>query len=163
MVELVLTAAIFLHLLATVTWIGGLVIFNILVIPSVQRYLEPPIAGKLMGPMGATAKKIAYTGIVLFLLSGSLMTIANQNYEGLLTFGSSWSQAVLLKHVLVILLILATIYHWEVLIPKQAKLAGKPSEELKKVENQLKSIGLTALILVFAILLLTAVSSAIKF
>jgi|GEM_PF-1181548 uncharacterized membrane protein len=161
MVDLILTISIFLHLIATVLWIGGLVIFNVLVVPSVQRYLEPPIAGKLMGPMGAVARKIFYIGVVLFLVSGSLMTIVNQNYEGLLNFGNAWSQAMLVKHILVGILIVLAVYHHEILIPKQAKLAGKPSKELEKVEKQLKLAGIAALILVFVILLLTAIASAI--
>ncbi len=161
MVDLILAVSIFLHLIATVFWIGGIVIFNFLIVPTVQKHLDPPTAGKFMGPLGRTARKIAYTGIILFIASGSLMTVVNRNYEGLLVMENVWSQVMVVKHFLVALLIILGIYHYEVLIPRQARFAGPPSEELEKTERRLKFSGITAVILVFLILLLTAVASTI--
>jgi len=67
MVDLILAVSIFLHLIATVFWIGGIVIFNFLIIPTVQKHLDPPTARKFMGPLGRTARKIAYISIILFI------------------------------------------------------------------------------------------------
>ena len=57
-VDPILILAIFVHLIVTVTWIGGIVIYLLVLIPTVQQTLEPPVAGKLMGPMAKKAKMI---------------------------------------------------------------------------------------------------------
>jgi uncharacterized membrane protein len=161
-VDLVLVAAIYVHLIATVAWMGGIFIYLLVLIPSVQQTLEPPAAGKLMGLMSKKGRIIGYTSILLFLASGSIMTVLNKNYEGLLTFGSPWSQIILIKHVLVAALIVLTIYHNQVLIPKQARFPELTPEERAKIEKSLKLDGLAALFFLFSILLLTAVARSIS-
>ncbi|MBS1263662.1 MAG: hypothetical protein MAG715_00847 [Methanonatronarchaeales archaeon] len=160
--DLVLIAAIFVHLIVTVAWMGGIFIYLLVLIPSVQQTLEPPAAGKLMGLMSKKARTIGYTSIVLFLASGSIMTVLNKSYEGLLIFGSLWSQVLLLKHVFVFALIVLAIYHNEVLMPKQARFPELSPEERANVEKLLKLDGLAALFLVFSILLLTAVVRSVS-
>jgi len=89
------------------------------------------------------------------------MTVVNRNYEGLLVMENVWPQVMVVKHFPVVLLIILGIYHHEVLIQRQARLAGKPSDELEKTEKQLKFSGIIAVVLVFLILLLTAIASTI--
>jgi uncharacterized membrane protein len=141
---------------------GGIFIYLLVLIPTVQKTLEPPMAGKLMGMMSKKGRMIGYTSIILFLISGSIMTVLNKNYEGLLTFESLWSQVLLLKHVVVLALIGLAVYHNEVLIPKQARLRELSPEEREKVEKTLKLDGLAALLLMFLILLLTAITRSIS-
>ncbi len=119
----------FLHLLATVVWVGGMATNILVTLPSTREVLEPAVFGRFIGAIMKRFRLIAYVSIITLLVCGVLLTLVNENFVGG-PFDNAWSQLILAKHLFVAALVLLTVYSFEVLAPKVAKLAAKgPSPE----------------------------------
>ncbi len=149
----------FLHLLATVTWIGGMSTNILVVLPSTREVLEPAVSGRFIGAIMKRFRRIVYGSIITLVLCGVPLTLLNENYVSLGQFDNAWSQVVLVKHLFVTALVLLAVYSFEVLAPKVAKLAAKgPSPELLKAQKLQLRLASTGFVLGLIILLITAIA-----
>jgi len=144
----------FLHLMATIAWIGGMFINMLVVIPTVQKVLDPPIAGKFMSALFKRIRIVVYTSLVVLFVTGIPMKIASEYYVSIINFDNNWEIVGFIKHVFVGLLALMAIYSFEFLSPRIAKLAKDGSstilEGLKKRQMLLGAIAfLFGIIVIF--------------
>ena len=147
----------FLHLLATVTWIGGMATNILVVLPSTREVLEAAVSGRFIGAIMKRFRRIVYGSIITLVLCGVPLTLLNENYVG--QFDNAWSQVVLVKHLFAVALVLLAVYSFEVLAPKVAKLAAKgPSPELLKAQKLQLRLASTGFVLGLIILLLIAIA-----
>lgn len=158
----ILSAMNWLHLLATVVWIGG-VFINVLVLsPAAKESLEPPMMMRLWGGVMKRFRMMVYVSMAIFIGTGIVMMFMNSAYETF-DFGDTWTLFLVIKHILVLILIIVGIYMLQSVFPKLAKLAAKgPSPELSKAEKRQKVVGAISLILCVLILACTAVNGAIS-
>jgi uncharacterized membrane protein len=100
---LLLAISLFFHLLATVIWIGGLVIMTILVWPEMRRVLEPnaPLY-QLLTRLRRRFGPLSNFSLVVLVLTGLSQMTANPNYDGFLQIDNDWSRAMLLKHLAIV-------------------------------------------------------------
>lgn len=95
-----LAISYFVHLIATVIWIGGLATLLLLVWPASRKVLDE---GARTHEFLRTLRKrfVPWTNfaLVVLLLTGFIQMSADDHYEGMLQFGNEWSVAILLKHV----------------------------------------------------------------
>ncbi len=108
MSEAARTLSLFLHIGASVVWFGGLLMLTLLVAPELRRALEGQAA--LAGLQRRLRRRFVLWGnlaLAILLVTGLLQMTDDPNYEGLLQFGSRWSQALFIKHLLIIALALA--------------------------------------------------------
>lgn len=148
----------FLHLLATVTWIGGMATNILIILPSTREVLEPAVSGKFIGAVMKRFRLIAYVSMAILIICGVALTVLNENFVGPEQFVNIWSQIILVKHLFVAALVLLSIYSFEIVNPKVAKLAVKgPSPELLKAQKLQLSLSSTGFVLSLIILLLIAV------
>ena len=108
MTEAARTLSLFLHIGASVVWFGGLLLLTLLVVPELRRALDGQAA--LAGLQRRLRRRFALWGnlaLAILLVSGLLQMTDDPNYEGLLQFGNRWSQALFVKHVLIVALGLA--------------------------------------------------------
>lgn len=100
MSTVLLSISYLIHLIATVLWIGGLLIFTVFVWPAVKRNLHQPEANRqLLLDLQKRFRPLANLSLLLLLGTGMVQTGANENYEALLTFTNTWTQAMLFKHL----------------------------------------------------------------
>jgi uncharacterized membrane protein len=100
MQDIILTIAYFVHLIATVLWIGGLLILLILVWPETARTLSNnEERRRMILGLQARFRPIANLSLVALTGTGLVQMSADENYEGFLTFENTWSIAILLKHL----------------------------------------------------------------
>ncbi len=100
---LALSALYFIHLIATVVWIGGLVILTILVIPETRRALgDGPEQRALLTRLRRRFTPLANLSLVVLVLTGMFQMVGDSNYEGFLAFENQWSIAMLFKHISVV-------------------------------------------------------------
>jgi uncharacterized membrane protein len=94
-----LTLSYWLHMLATVAWIGGLAAFSLLVVPLLDRLPGP--AEQLEALEGAQRRldPLGWFALVLLTATGLVQMSANPNYVGFLAIANDWALAILLKHV----------------------------------------------------------------
>jgi uncharacterized membrane protein len=88
---ILLTVINWLHLFATVAWIGGMTTNLLVLLPSIREALEPAVMGKLMGGVMKRFRIVTYISIVVLIVTGAVMTTFNASYMGLALFGNLWS------------------------------------------------------------------------
>lgn len=99
----ILAISLFFHLLATVIWIGGLLLTVLLVWPEVRRTLAN--TPELYTTLTRFRKRfVPFTNLSLAVLifTGLTQMALNENYEGMLDFSNSWSQVILVKHIVIV-------------------------------------------------------------
>lgn len=100
MSQLSLAISLFFHLLATVVWIGGLVILTVLVWPESRRVLaENAALYTFLTRLRKRFMPLTHLSLAVLLVTGLFQMTADPNYEGVLQFTNEWSQVILLKHL----------------------------------------------------------------
>jgi uncharacterized membrane protein len=125
-----LALTFWLHLLATVTWVGSLAGISFLILPAMQRALDPETQLVFIEAMQKRLEPIAWFCMSLLLLTGLFQMSVNPHYDGFLSTSTQWSLAILTKHLLgVIMVVVSAIQTWEV-IPaiRRAILKSKKSK-----------------------------------
>ena len=161
MSEAALALSLFVHITATVIWVGGILLIAFLVTPELKRVLaEQPLLYRLLIRLRKRFTIAGNLSLALLIFTGLLQMTTDPNYEGLLRFSNRWSQALLLKHVLIILMALTGLTLQYVVAPAlerasllQEQGAGDASEwqRLQRREQRL-----TAIIALLAVSILAA-------
>ncbi|MFQ6134366.1 MAG: CopD family protein, partial [Nitrososphaerales archaeon] len=151
-----------LHLLATVVWIGGMAVNILVLMPSVREGLEPSAAGRFMPLVMKRFRILVYASIIVLVATGVSMMLFSRSYLGPLQLDNAWSQVLLVKHIFVAVLILIAVYAFEVLAPKVTRIAAKgPSPELAGLQKLQVRLATTGLLVGIVILLLTGIATSI--
>lgn len=159
---LLLTVVYWLHMLATVVWIGGLAALSLLVIPSARSSLDAGSFSSLLLPIQRRLQNIGWFSLAVLGLTGMFQMSANPRYTGFLDIGSDWAAAILLKHLVIGLMVLTSGYMtWGVLPGLQRsaflRAAGKGnSSDLQRLEKRENWLIQLNLLLSVIVLLLTA-------
>lgn len=145
----------FFHDLFTATWIGGLIVFGITVLPSVKQSLGAgPQTKKVMAAIQKRHSTWVYISMVGLVLTGLLMSRRNPNFDGLFSFSSAYSAALSIKHILVLGMIAITLYR-SLVLGKEGKLNTPKREKLNGL------LLMVNLILGMAVLLVTGFAVAV--
>ena len=140
------------HLMATVAWIGGMFTNFIIYLPVIGKVLDPPTTGKLMGAVMKRFKVLVYISMGLFLLTGMVRGVISE-----FPTESLWTILFFLKIGVFVIMVILAVYAFEVLAPKVAKIASKgPSPELLRIQKSQMSLAMIGFILGIIILALTA-------
>jgi uncharacterized membrane protein len=147
-----------LHLFATVAWFGAVTTNALILMPSINRSLEPPVAGKLMGAIMGRFRILVYTSIVVLIVTGYFMT------RGMtfMRFTNLWAIISSIKHIIIIIVVVLVLYAFEGLGRKVSRLAQKgPSPELANLQKKQIIFSKIGLVLAAIILILTGILTAI--
>ena len=160
----VLVIAYWLHMAATVAWIGGL-FFQALVLPSsFSRNLGIDQQAKLMESIRKRFEPIAWLSLFILIGTGLTQMTANPQYEGLLSISNQWASAILIKHVAIAFLVIVAGAQTWVIQPRLnrhlIRLAQSKanSDEIKQTLNRQKALTQVNMILSLIVLALTAVA-----
>jgi uncharacterized membrane protein len=105
-----------LHLLATVTWIGSLAGISFLVLPAMRRALSAETQLVFIEAMQKRLEPIAWFSMTLLVLTGLFQMSVNPHYDGFLSISTQWSIAILTKHLLgIVMVVVSAIQTWEVI------------------------------------------------
>ncbi len=121
--ELILIAFYWVHLLATVIWIGGIAFILFIAIPSAKQVLGAE-AGKLMGAISKRFTPFVNFSIICLIVTGLVLSWFNKHVsetgisENILTSG------LILKHILVLGMVVVHFYRGLVLNPKIVKITS---------------------------------------
>ena len=111
-----LALTFWLHLLATVTWVGSLAGISFLVLPAMQRSLDPETQLVFIEAMQKRLEPIAWFSMSLLLATGLFQMSVNPHYDGFLSTSTQWSLAILSKHLLgILMVVVSAIQTWEVI------------------------------------------------
>jgi uncharacterized membrane protein len=99
----ILVLSLFLHLIATVIWIGGLVVTVIMVYPAVSRALKDnPALYAFLSGLRKRFAPLSNLSLVVLVATGLSQMTADKYYDGFLTFDNEWTRVMLAKHITII-------------------------------------------------------------
>lgn len=155
----VLSIAYWLHMLATVAWLGGLSAMVLLVLPAMQRSLTAESTSAFLNQLQNRLNRLGWISLTILAATGMFQMSSHPQYQGFLAIENNWATAIFIKHVVISLMVLISAYLTWGLLPALNRLAlkraaGKPVDEglanrLEKQEKRLLwiSLGLAAVIL----------------
>lgn len=126
-----------LHLLATVTWVGSLAGVSLLILPAMQRSLDSENQLVFIEAMQKRLEPIAWFCMSLLVLTGLFQMSVNPRYDGFLSTSTQWSLAILTKHLLgIVMVVVSAIQTWEV-IPaiRRAIVKSKKNDNAAEIDS----------------------------
>jgi putative copper export protein len=161
----VLALSYWVHLLATVVWLGGLALMALVAWPAVRNGL---LAADQWIALRGRFTPWANLSLAVLWVTGFLQMTVDSNYDGFLVVDTLWAQAILIKHLAVLGMMGFGLYiQWRVhpALERTALLAGRrpevaeaEREKLVQQENRLLRLNLVC---AAAVLLCTAVATAL--
>lgn len=153
-----------LHMLATVAWLGGLAGIAILVLPAAKRVLKPTDQLAFIEAIQKRLEPLAWFSLSILIVTGLFQLSVNPHYDGFLSTSGQWSIAILTKHILVVLMIvLSAIQTWEVLPAIRRglmRVAKGQADEAEVIRLQKRETLLLRLNIGLSILILAATAFA---
>lgn len=160
----VLALIFWLHLLATVTWVGSLAALSFLILPASSRTLKAPDQLAFISAVQQRLEPLAWFCLSLLIVTGLFQMSVNVHYDGFLSVSTRWSIALLTKHALVaVMVVVSAIQTWEVLpaIRRTLMMKSKVDEaQLEKLRRRETALLRWSLALAVLILLATAFARA---
>ncbi len=118
-----LSLTYWLHMLATVVWIGALASLALLVLPAARRSLPVPVYVDFIGHIQRRLDPAAWFCLVVLAATGLIQMSANPNYQGFLAIDNRWAIAILTKHILFLGMMVLSGYMTWGLLPQLRRLA----------------------------------------
>lgn len=99
----VLAISYFFHLIATIVWIGGLVVLTIMVLPEARRVLGAnPAFYTLLSRLRRRFFPLTNLSLAVLVVTGLIQMSGDSHYDGVLQFTNDWTRVILLKHIAVL-------------------------------------------------------------
>lgn len=151
-----------LHMLATVAWIGSLAAINLLVLPASQRTLKLVDQLRFISALQKRLEPLAWFSISLLLVTGLIQMSTSPHYDGFLSLSTQWSMAILIKHSLgVIMVVVSAIQTWEVIPAIHRTLMKKENADTGQLAKlQRREVILLRVNLILSALILGATALA---
>lgn len=154
-----------LHMLATVTWIGGLAALALLVLPAARTALEAPLYARLLEAIQRRLDPLGWLSLAVLVGTGMFQMSANPNYQGFLAVSNRWSSAILMKHLVFLGMTIASAYMTWGLLPALRREAlraarGTAATGIGRLQRRQALLLTLNLILGLIVLLLTALARA---
>ncbi len=142
-----------LHMLATVAWVGSLAALNLLILPAAAQSLKLADQLRFISALQKRLEPIAWFSMGLLVATGMFQLSASPRYDGFLNISAQWSLSILIKHGLaVVLAATSAVQTWEVLPAIQRVLL----KQEKASEGELAALQRRELILLRVNLVLSA-------
>jgi len=161
----ILALSYWVHLLATVVWLGGMALMAGVALPALR---QGTLADNQWFALQRRFLPWADASLVLLLFTGFVQMTNDPNYNGFLAVNSLWAWAILLKHIAFGGMVLIMAYVQFVLYPgmarlqllgeKRPSLAQAEQSKLNQREVLMLRVNLACAVLV---LLFTAMATAV--
>ena len=156
-----LAIAYWLHMLATVAWIGGLVALSVVLLPAARRALDPQGFSGLISQVQVRMQRVGWFSLVVLVVTGMFQMSSHPSYGGFLTITNSWAVAILIKHLVIGGMVLVSAYATWGLLPALQRSALRRAagrevdpfqqQRLERREEWLLRINLVLSIIVLAL------------
>ena len=164
---IVLAIAYWLHMLATVVWIGGLAALAVIFLPAARRLLAPADYSNLLAKIQRRLQMVGWFSLAVLVVTGLFQMSSHPAYQGFLTIDSMWAVAILIKHLVIGLMVLISAYLTWGILPAMQRMAlirasGRQVDEsaTRRLELRESRILTGNLVLSIVVLLLTALARA---
>lgn len=145
-----------LHLIATVIWVGGITFVLFIAMPSAKELLGSD-AGKIMGIISRRFTVYANYSILLLVITGVAIVTLAGGFPGVSDSNSTLTGIFILKHIVVLFMITIHFYRGLVLAPKISKAQSHRLPGLQKLSLNMVKVNFA---LGLGVLLFSAVIAA---
>jgi uncharacterized membrane protein len=158
-----LLLSFWVHMLATVVWIGGLAALTILILPIASRTLDEKAYARFLGTVHRRLEPLGWISLGVLTATGLIQTVDNENYTGLLSFTNNWARAMLLKHIFFAGMVGVSAYiTWRITPALRhaalLKARNKDAGEEARLEGRRAALLRVNLLLGIAVLVFTALA-----
>lgn len=94
-----ISIAYWLHMLATVIWIGGMATLTIVILPAARAAIPDEAYPAFLERLRRRLDPLGWISLIVLLATGMFQMSANPNYAGFLAVENRWAAAILVKHL----------------------------------------------------------------
>jgi uncharacterized membrane protein len=94
-----LSLSYWLHMLATVLWLGGLASFHLFLFPALRQIADPAARLQLFERAQKRLDPLGWFCLLLLTATGLVQMSASPAYAGFLSISNPWAATLLLKHI----------------------------------------------------------------
>ena len=102
MSNVLISLSYWLHSLATVIFIGHPLLLSFIYLPVFVKNQENPDNGTILSNISKRSRVWMYASLLVFLITGIYLMLADPNYLGIGNFGNPWAILMLVKHILIL-------------------------------------------------------------
>lgn len=132
-----LSLSFWLHMLATVVWLGGLAALALFVLPAMRRSLSPKDFANSLTALNQRLDPLGWFCLGVLVFTGLLQMDTNPNYTGLFSISNTWSQAICLKHIAFFAMIAVSAYLTWGVTPALRRAVLRRAKGKGEIEDQL--------------------------
>lgn len=154
MTELVYLILYWLHLIATVVWIGGITFILFILIPKTKEVLKQD-AGKLIGEVSKRFKLFVDWSIILLIITGIALSVINKASTHS-DDPAGYRTLLIIKHVFVLMMVLIHLYRNHLL----SKKIANEQNSAHRITLQKLSLNMVKVVFVFGLIVLMLSVSA---
>jgi uncharacterized membrane protein len=125
-----LTVAYWLHMLATVVWIGSLASLALVVLPAAGRALEAGMYARLLEQIQHRLDPLGWFCLLVLTGTGLFQMSASPNYQGFFAIDNTWAAAILAKHLLFLGMISVSAWSTWGVLPALRRATMRAAKEL---------------------------------
>lgn len=118
-----LVVVYWLHMLATVVWLGGLAALSIVALPAARKALDVSRYAAFLNELQHRLDPLGWFSLALLVGTGMVQMSANPNYQGFLAIDNQWARAILVKHLVIVGMVGMAGYITWGLLPRLRRLA----------------------------------------
>jgi uncharacterized membrane protein len=97
MSQVLIALSICLHNIGTVIFIGHHLLLSLIYLPTLASN-----KGTILSEMSKRSRPWMYIALLIFMFTGTYLTLADPNYLGFANFGNTWGILMLIKHLLIL-------------------------------------------------------------
>lgn len=159
-----LAIAYWLHMAATIVWIGGLFFQAAILAPSIARSVPGPSRAGLLLAVRRRFEPLAWLSLAVLAFTGMMQMAASPHYAGFLQIHDRWSAAILAKHALIVIMVCAAAVQTWVIQPRLDRMVilnargASPAAELELLLRRQARLSAANLTLGLIVLGLTAIA-----
>ena len=112
-----ISIAYWLHMLATVVWIGGMATLTIVVIPTARAAIPEEAYPAFLERLRRRLDPLGWISLIVLLATGMFQMSASPSYSGFLSIENRWAAAILIKHLVFGGMIVVSAYQTWGLLP----------------------------------------------
>ena len=121
-----------LHMLATIVWIGGLAAVVLLILPAARNSLQASDFAAFLEKVQRRLDPAGWLSLMVLLGTGMFQMSASPNYQGFLAIGNRWAIAILVKHLVFIGMVAISAYLTWGLLPALRRAALQRARQLSQ-------------------------------
>ena len=146
----------FFHLLATTTWIGGMIYINIVLMPSLSA-IDPSQRGRLLVAITKRFTFLSHGSLIILLITGIVKTPTQM----LFNISGIYGIALTLKHLVILAMVVVGLLISIWLGPKMQSLSPAPGEQpaegFLKIQTQISVFARINMVLGVMVLFLAGI------